>query len=279
MKFDHQKIKTLSNYVLVLPDPVNDTYQIAGSETGIYVGDSAMVDRTDDDKGVERIEETVLTNSQHYSVKGKVYAIPEKLTFNGTKIKKKRLNFASDDGDVAELGRLVGSSLDYDAEMELEVGDEVMFDYLQHIECYEEGKFITTDLGDMYLMRYDSLFLAIKPDGRKVPLNGIVIIEEKPLERITESGLIIPLLIEMEDKITKWSCAEVILAGKPLRGYKQDLTLSDDPQPLKEKDLIMFRPGGSFPLEWVLHQKVFPGQKVLGIRRKDIFMVIPNNFN
>lgn len=278
-KTDYKKIRIPSNYVLVLPDPVNDTYQLNGKETGILVGISAVRDKSDYDNDWDRVEETVDTAAQHFSIKGKVYAVPEKLTFNGKRIKKSRLNFSNDSDSIRELGQLMGSSLEFDTSMDVEVGDEVVFDYLEHIGCYEDGRWIETELGDMYLIRYDSLYMAVKKDGSYVPLNGMIMIEEKNPEKITENGLILPMLLENENKIEKWSCAEVELVGTPLKGYKQDLTLSDDRTPIKKGDTILFRPGGSYPLEWVLHQKLFPGRKIMGIRRKDIFMVIPNNPN
>lgn len=276
---DHTRIRIPSNYVLVLPDKNFTTYQFQGRETGIEVGISAVRDLTDDDTGIERIEETVQTYAHHLSVKGKVYAIPEKLIYNGHKIKYARLNFSNDNSSMQKLGGLMSESLDFDTLMEVEVGDEVVFDYRSHLECYEDGKFIETELGDMFLIRYDMLQIAINPYGEKKALNGLVFLEQKLYEKETPSGLIIPVLSGKEDKIERWDIGEVVLSGNPVFGYKDNIEYSDDPTPISAGDFIMYRPGGTGLLENDLHQIIFPGKRILTVRRRDIFMVLPNNQN
>lgn len=267
---DYNKVVIPSNYVLILPDPNHDFYHNdKGEETGLMVGRSLMVDKAKDDELDSRYEDTVTNDAMHYAVKGKVFALPKKLLFPRKEIKSLRKSFGNNHADMNRLGEVTRKCLEWDTDIEVEIGDEVLFDYLAHISCYEEGRWIETELGDMFLVRYDELHLSIKPDGTKKPLNGWMVItrEEKPKE--TESG--IALFHAKEDDISKKAFARVIHQGTPIRGYKHDLDRADDPHDFKEGDRVLYRPGGSRPLEWMLHQTLYPGKKALLIHRENIF--------
>lgn len=272
---DPSKVKIPTNYVLIHPDPHHDFYHNRdGEEIDIMVGKSIMVDVAEDDDLVGRLEESVTTLSQHYSVRGRVYAVPDKLYFPRKEIKKLRANFGNNDADMKTLGEVVRNCLEWDVDMEVNVGDEVIFDYLAHIGCYEDGRWVETELGDMLLMKYDELHMVIRPDGEKEMLNGWMLIKRKEKPDRTESG--IELFHKNEDEISKYDEASVIMAGKGVSGYKADLDRDDGPETFETGDRIIYRPGGSRPLEWVLHQTLFPGQKALLIHRKDILSKIEN---
>lgn len=266
---DYSKVVIPKNYVLILPDPNHEFFHDKeGNETDFMIGRSLMVDNSTDGDEPGELVDTVLSDSQHFSVRGKVYVVPKKLSFPKEEIKKLRKNFGNNNADMTRLGELTAECLDYETEIELSVGDEVIFDYLSHIACYEDGRWIETDLGDMFIIRYDEIHMKISSDGKKTPINGWMVItrEEKP--KASESG--IELVHEKEDDISKKAFARVIHPGTPVKTYKQDF-MKDDPYPFSEGQRIMYRPGGSRPLEWQLHQTLYPGDKALLIHRKDIF--------
>lgn len=268
---DHTKVSIPNNYVLVLPDENFRTYQLSGRETGIEVGTSIFRDMAKDDDIHGREEERVDNIAQHFSVRGKVMGVCDKLIFRKKEVLSARRNFSMDRDTVAYIGGLIKESVDYDVDIEVEKGDEVVFDYLSHISCYEDGAWMETELGDMYLIRYDALVMSIKPDGSRTPLNGWVIAEVEKQDLVTESGIHTPFV---NDKaITDMKFAHVLECGKPIRSYKHDFHLGDDPIMFEKGDRICYRPGGSQPLEWVLHQTLYPGQEAVAVRRKDIFYV------
>lgn len=267
---DPLKVRIPSNYVLVLPDKTFDTYQLSGKETGIMVGRSIERDVSDDDSEEGLLEERVDNLAQHFSVKGKVFSVCEKLLYRKDLILKLRERFGNNHSDMAELGYQTNICVDYDTDIEVSVGDEVMFDYLEHIACYEDGRVIETELGDMYLIRYDALFIALKPDGSKVPLNGWVAIKRILAEKVTEHGIVVPLFSKDYFRVGKHEYAEVLDVGSPLRGMKEDFNYSDGPDHISSGDKVVYRPGGSYSLEWALHQVVYPGIDARIVRRKDI---------
>lgn len=270
---DPTKVRIPINYVLVLPDAHHEFYHDKkGEEMNIQVGKSLMVDVADEDDLMGRLEETVITNAQHYSVRGKVYAVPDKLNFPKKEIKRLRENFGNNDADMKRLGEVVSNCLEWEVDMEVSVGDEVIFDYLAHIGCYEDGRWVETELGDMFLMRYDELNMVIRPDGNREMLNGWMLISREEKPKKSESGL--DLYHKDEDDITKKEFAKVLVPGKPVKSYKQDFDLVDDPYDFREGQRILYKPGGTRPLEWVLHQTLYPGKKALLIHRKDIFYAI-----
>lgn len=270
---DYNKLKIPYNYVLVLPDNHHEFYHNdKGEEIDIQIGKSLYRDVADEDSELGRLEESVTNVAQHYSVKGKVYAVPNKLLFPIEKIKRLRRNFGNNNADLKKLGELISNTVEWDVPIEVEVGDDVVFDYLSHIGCYDDGRWIETELGDMYLIRYDELNLRITPSGEKQTLNGWMLVSKEAAPEKSETGL--DLVYQNEDRITKQEFATVIDPGKPVLHYKDDFDYVDDPYEFKIGQKVKYRPGGTKPLEWVLHQTLYPGTKALLVHRRDIFYAI-----
>ncbi len=265
---DHSKVKIPMNYVLIHPDPHHDFFHNdKGEEIDIMVGRSLMVDKSEDTLD-GTYEDTVTNDAMHYSVKGRVYAAPNRLSFPRKELKRLRANFGNNDADMNRLGELTRHCLEWDTDMEVAVGDEVVFDYLVHIACYQEGRWIETELGDMFLVRYDELHMKIDADGTKKPLNGWMVITREEKQKETDSG--ISLFHKKDDDIAKQAHGYVIDQGTPVKGYKSNLDFADDPHDFKEGERILYRPSGSRPLEWGLHQTLYPGKKALLIHRDNI---------
>lgn len=265
---DPSKVVIPANYLLVLPDKNHEFYHDKdGNETDLMVGTSFVKDMAEDDDLNDRPQERVDTLAQHYSVRGKVYAIPQKLRFLRKEIDRFKGTLSHD--DLPKLTQAMEASVEYDTDIEVEVGDEVIFDYLAHIGCYDEGRWIETELGDMFLIRYDEIHMRIDSDGNKHPINGWMVITREEMKEQLESGLYTPPI--NQEKITSKAFGYVIHQGKPLRGTKERLYEPDDTYDFKEGQRILYRPGGSRPLEWVLHQTLYPNKKALLIHRKDVF--------
>jgi co-chaperonin GroES (HSP10) len=166
----------------------------------------------------------------------------------------------------------------YDVPIEVKVGDMVYFDYMQHYDCYQYQRFIETELGDMLLMRYDSLILAHSEENPQdiKTLNGLILIEkEAEKEGKSKAGIHLPLVKTQKGRVGKFSYATVVKTGNICRGYLDDLEVCDDPRPLNEGDCVIYKPAGAHLLEWGLHQVLFGGREVYSIHRKDLLMVMP----
>lgn len=271
------KFKIHHNYVLVLPDQNFTTYSFGGIETDIAVGDTPVYRHKNDDMEKEVVD-TNTSYGQHLSVRGQVYKVPERLIYNGDKMWEERKRFSNDKSAMDVIQNLRESSVLFDVPMEVQVGDMVYFDYQQHYDCVQYGRVIETELGDMYLMRYDSLMLSHpKDDPKKVkPLNGRILIEKtKETDGKTESGILVPLVSSNTGKVGKFSYATIVATGALCRGYLEDLTACDDPRPLNEGDCVIYKPSGAHLLEWHFHQTLFGGKEVYALHRKDLLLVMP----
>lgn len=256
---DYKKLKIPRNYVLVLPDPEHKTYAFKGEDTEILVG------------------EDYTTAGQRLSVRGKIYVAPKELVFNGFEIRSQLNRFSNDRSSMDAISNLRDNSVGYDVPMEAVEGDIVYFNYLEHYECYQYGRFIETELGDMFLMKYDSLILS-HPEGKPEqikPLNGLIIIEKIEKEKIKSEWLIVPDITVKSNRVEKFSYATIIASGCRCKGYLDEHGISDDIRPLKIGDRIAYKPSGAHLLEHGLHQTLFGGKEVYAIHGKDLLAVIP----
>lgn len=100
-------------------------------------------------------------------------------------------------------------SVQYDVDIELQVGDFVIFNYLAHSHAVKTGAVIDGNI----LVKYDAIYLAIR-NGEIITPNGSVIVE--PLNELVKSGLIIP---DSYDKRLK-NYGKVLYAGTPDKGHR-----------------------------------------------------------
>lgn len=271
---NYKTLRIPNNYVLVLPDPDHDSYTFNGIETGILVGTTA--ERHKDDDIEKEMIETCQATGQHKSVKGIVYKVPDNLIYNGEDFVACRGKFDNSRSSMVQLKTLKESSMLYDVPMEVSEGDEVVFHYAQHYECYQTGRYIETELGDMLFIRYDCLMFSYpKGEPEKIkPLNGRVIIENKPLPK-KESSILIATVSQRVGRVPKVAYAEIIQSGALCKGYFEDLTVSDDRRDLNQGDYIAYKSSQAHLLEWGLHQTLFGGKEVYAIHRKDLLAVLP----
>lgn len=211
---------------------------------------------------------------QRLSLRGTIIKLPKRLKYNGAQLIKERNGFANDRASIAIYSELKENSMLFDTTIEPKEGDTVFFSYIEHLECYQHGRFIETEDRDLLLMRYDSLVCSHRLNNIESlkPLNGLVLIEplsmqedKTPIETVT--------LQKYKNKIQKIGTGRVLLTGKKCNGYLEDLTAPKDTDEVKEGQIILFRPAGATLLEWHTHKVLFKGKTVMSIHRKDILMI------
>lgn len=207
---------------------------------------------------------------QRLSVRGKIISLPKKLVYNGNEIKKERSVFANDRSSVSIISALKDVSMLYDVNIEPKVGDTVFFNYMEHYECYQNGRWIEGEDGDMLLMRYDNLIVSHPLNNTSAikPLNGLVLIE--PIKTKEEESMTTVELQKYKHKIHKTGLAKVIKTGQKCKGYLEDLNGPEDTNEIKEGQIIIYKPSGAHLLEWGLHQTLFKNRRIMAIHRRNI---------
>lgn len=193
---------------------------------------------------VELQIDTSFNPMQHAITSGTVIGLPSRLIFN------------PDQPDKTML---------YDTDMELQVGDRIIFEYLAYGEAVKNDP-----IDGGYCIRYDEVLVALRGD-QVIPVNGIVLIE--PID-ITETEEVKEMskFLEIPDYVKKQkseSRGVVRYIGTPLRGYAMDTSRTiyeaDD---LHVGDKVYFNPNYAVHLQYEMH-RIF--DKVLyRMRRKDI---------
>lgn len=270
---DHKTIRLPHNYVLVKPNNDLKKYHLDGKETSIFVGVSAMVDNDPEDSLDFSQKETMVTHADHWSITGEVIQVPEKLVFYGDEIKRVSSRSQLYDSDVLQIQKLASASLQYESPMELEIGNTVVFDAAVHVDCNEMGKVIETDIGDLYLIRYDRLIGVVMGDDYVYPLNGLVFFKwnQKTLKQKGEL-----LYHELEKDI--WDAdpkelqdGEVLEIGRFIKKSLKGGVLNDIPfMDMKKGDEFLFRQMHAYNVENQGHHYLWKGDIVYAIHSQDI---------
>lgn len=137
---------------------------------------------------------TIFEETKHAPTVGEVLCVPERLIFN-------------EDGI---------NSLLFKTEMEVRVGDRVVFHFLAHQQAKDEGRI----LDDGFMVRYDSIYLILRGE-EIIPINGHLVVE--PESQLVKSNIIIP----DSNKKKAQRIGKVRYAGKPVDGYLNYPHLTD----------------------------------------------------
>lgn len=272
----------MANYVLVLPDPQLTSYQFKGRELGLISPDFKY------ENG-----EKISIKEKNMSVFGTVYGVPSHLQFNLDKIEKLKRTYTLFDEtkpytcpvNIAvhrEIGELTRNSVMFDVDIEIKKGDRVNFSYQAHKTAKEEKMILDTELGEMYLIKYDMLYMVVDENYQpKRMLNGYILVEPDEIETLKEdgkefiehSGGLVTLAPKHKLKKTrKTQNGTVIKAGGYCRRFLQQPEKKDDTKYLEDGDRIMYDPRLCKKLELDIHQIV--SDKILHlIQRKDIHLV------
>jgi len=267
---DPTKLTIPINFCLIKPDGVFETYQVAGKETGII----APQFKYDKGKSYSDLD-------KHVSVSGQVYGIPERLVYNGDKIRKIQLgnDWQMDRSLRKTVDHLRETTVQFDVDIDVKVGDKVYFDYLAYKSCLSSGRIIPTTEGHMLLIKYDMLIMAIRKES-VIMLNGYLLVENEvePVEEedgvvgtMLESGIFLPQTKKKAPKARKQAKATIIHSGGKVKRYLDFHSVIDGDG--GNGDNIIYDPRHAKDLEFGLHQ-IFSDKKLKRIQRKDIFLVL-----
>lgn len=288
MKIDHTRLKPLNNWVLIKPDENLESYQFRGRETGIYAPDFKY------EHGKK-----INVKERNASVTGAVYAVCDEIQFYLNEIKKLRLDYTTHkkfkiQGTIKNVcidrttQRLIDNyyklSANFNTKVEIEPGDRVNFSFLAHEKCLQEGRVLETDLGIMYLIKYDQLYYTVKENGEPIKmLNGFVVVEPDMIETKkfdvdgydvegveTTSGLVIANPPKVKKK-RKSQLGTVRYFGSACKGYLQEPDAWDRPMLLTEGMKILYDPRGATLMEYENHQ-IFSDKPLSLVQRKDILL-------
>ena len=164
------------------------------------------------------------------------------------------------------------ASVMYDVDMELQVGDRVIFDFKAESAVRKHG-----DIDGSYPLRYDDIYVAIRGE-QIIPVNGIILVEacettvEEDVQQALKAGLELPDTV-VKEKSERYGIVRHI--GSPCRGFLQapeELTEVDDEVCVGDK--IVFHPVYAIELQYSLHQILEKGKTLYRMRRKDVFAVL-----
>lgn len=270
---NHKEIQPSTNWVLVRPTEIMEKYHLDGKETSIFVGHSAMKYLDPHDSLDFEQAESVDTHAHHWPITGEVIAVPKNNVFYGHEIKK-IMELPADvitPEDIQKANRLKDASSRFRSEVEVSVGDQVVFDYMMNIKCYEEGLVFKTDIGDLFLILHDDIDINLSTGDFK-PLNGNILFE---WIQDTGKGKINLLEKEIQDA-TGIQKGVVTHVGTDPRFYIEGLQLIDMPSDIQVGDVIYFQPYECSMLESKLHLSIFGGKEIYTIKRHNIlFKEVP----
>lgn len=273
---DHKKIRLPYNYVLVKPDEEMEKYHYNGKETSLYVGKSHMTYVDPNDSVDFEQQETVITQANHWAITGEVLVAPDRLAYYGERVEKIRSKADLDDYDIIEMNKLSQASLKYDVPQEIKAGDRVLFDANIHISTMENLMQLETDIGVLYLIKYDQLRGIIRED-EIYPLNSIVFFKWDKINRsISKQFAITGKYDHISDASpTEGLFGEVFNIGAncraELEGFKHKKSGIHN---LKKGSKFIFKMADANNVENEGHHYLFGGEEIYMIRQSDILMEV-----
>lgn len=283
---DHKTIRLPINYVLIKPD---DDFKFLhnenGEETGIYVATSLMQYKNPNSEYDYTETEVVETLAQNLSYSGTVIQIPEKLIFNGRLCQQ----FFNDNKDILEgvyendtdnqhsvekrkkamytsrvLQDMREESVEYEVPIEVKIGDRIFYDFTEKFD----SKIIKTDIGELFLIKYDKLETVIR--GEEVyPLNDNILVEWENNSKIKFGSLELEGPKKKIYEVKGVQTARIVGLPCQVTGCinpNDHVDISD----LNIGDEVYFLPQYAFYLENENHYILFGGREILRIKSKDV---------
>lgn len=199
--------------------------------------------------GQELQIDTSFNPLQHTSSTGTVLSVPERLIF--------------DRKDSAK-------TMEYDVPMELQVGDNVILNYLSYAEAIKNEP-----IDGGHPVRYDEILVALRGE-QVIPVNGLLLVEPLNIadtEEVKEMSkfLVTPEYVKTQKSETR---GYVRYVGSPVRGYQMDYReeIYESEDDVKVGDFVQFDPAYAVPLQYELHRSL--PMILYRMRRKDILGVL-----
>lgn len=284
---DHKKIRLQQNYVLIKLDADFDKYHNEKGEETMFVAPTSFRNAVDAQSEDNYAEQDIMDSYSHnMAASGTVITCPDKLVFLGNEIKEHlkanqhNLGYA-DDKDAPHRSKMAAmeilnkveemreSSLEFISPMDIQPGDRVFFDYLERFTIYEAGRVIQTDIGELFLIRYDKLEIRIR-DGQIKPLNGFVLVEWERSKPIKFGALELAGPDKRIEETVGIQNSEVVALPDPVHALMDDLEFSDPVRYLKVGDRVAFHSYDATPLEPDNHFILYQGREILKVRSQNI---------
>lgn len=178
---------------------------------------------------------------------GEVVAVPDKVTFNPSS----------------------AVTLDWDTDMELQVGDVVIYNYLAVRNAIDMGNIF----GDgVVAMSYDKIYTAIRGD-QVVCVNGFILVE--PEDEHLYSTLHLPDIAMHKSK----QIGRVLYAGTPNRGYRVEKLINGHTAPdtaVKVGDRVVFNWNDAIPIQPNAELRGEISRSLLyRMQHKDVHAIVP----
>jgi hypothetical protein len=217
-----------TNYVLIKPD---ENY--SKLESGLIVVDA-------------------VNPHYHVSATGTVVVPPEALVYMGREIHTSDHFHAM---GVQRIRDINDWSMPHDTQLEIKVGDRVMFNWVNHLER-------DTDFGDNILMKYEDLFCRVDESGI-YPLNGRIIVEQLKKDIMFGQFKVGEKRSDTEGVVRFAGCVNSHYLTLPRQPIE-----SDDPS-IQVGTKVLFEPNGLTRVEYQLYKEHTDYELWAGFR-KDI---------
>ena len=225
---------------------ISDFKQVKAGRNYVLAELDAIYNETIDAGGVELILDTSYEKERHSAVNAIVVSTPKDLYYSPE---------ASD------------QSIEFDTEMELEMGDKIFFHYLAISNALEEGRVFNKN-GKFYIfLKYDRIFCAER-NGYVFGINGWLLINPIVVENEYEgSGLEIQEHLKNQESLQEGTIA---YTSSPLMQYKFEKRYGSELDTLNTGDNIVFSQDSDIPIEYELHQSIDSKKRYFRLQRKDI---------
>lgn len=194
--------------------------------------------------GEELYLDSTYEPEKHARNYGTVLKVPDRLKYSGVK------------GDEY--------SLEYDADMDLEVGDIAYFHYLESAKAVKRGQVFEVDGKRAVMIRYDRIFFARRGD-ELVMANGWILVEPIYEDEIKSDIIIIPDTAKGKPKTLEGIVRHV---GSGIREYIFGKENGADTNEVSVGDHIAFTKYSNIPIEYGLHETL--DKTYFRVQQKDI---------
>lgn len=203
------------------------------------------------ESGTEIIVDPTFTPQIHAQTSGIVKVVPEALYYN-----KNDRGF---------------ESVEYLTDINVEVGDQVFFHYLQIDIAIQQRRIIEEDGKFFIFIKYDSLFMSIR-DGEIVMHNGWMLLE--PVGEAKDEASVVNTRIPKNRRIHDPLKGKIAHVGVPVKEYWWGNDQTDNGIEVEEGDTVIFLPHSDIPLEYEMHQSL--KKKYYRVQRKELLSIYLN---
>ncbi|MCH9664809.1 MAG: hypothetical protein K0U41_03070 [Gammaproteobacteria bacterium] len=211
--------------------------------------------------------------SHHLTVKGKVLMLPQRLTYTGHQVAK-YIHHPNSERMIAYKQHLNNRSMEFDTDIEVHVDDDVVFRYVNHIECRAQGWWWPTGDNEnpALLVPYDNIFMAVR-DQKQIMTNGYIWVE--PILWTKDEVVQENEFVKENAGQRKTGVGIVKEIGSCNRHYLYERRADFDS--VKVGDVILFKKTAGITAEWYYHKTLNEGRfPNYVMQRKDI-LAINNN--